>query len=46
MFAKLSPYLYATIGVQALISAMQGIGREMAHDLKAEGVDAALLVST
>ncbi len=45
-FARLYPYFYATTGVQALISAMQAVGKEIALDMKAEGVDAALLVST
>ena len=46
VFARLSPYFYGTTGVDALIPVMQAIGKEMANDMKAEGVDAALLVST
>ena len=45
-FGRLYPYFYATTGVQALMSTMQVIGKEMALDMKTEGVDAALLVST
>jgi len=46
VFGKLHPYFYGTTGVWGAILAMQTIGREMAVDMKAEGVDAALLVST
>jgi len=46
VFARLYPYFYGTTGVQALISAMEAVGREIATDLKAEGVDGVLLVST
>jgi glycine reductase len=46
MFSKLLPYFYATSGINALISAMQVIGKEIASDLVAQGVNAALLVST
>ena len=45
-FAKLYPYFYGTTGVQALISAMEAIGRGIAADMKAEGVNGVLLVST
>lgn len=45
MFARLYPYLYMTTGMNALIPVMQGIGREMVADMKANAVDAALLVS-
>ena len=45
-FSKLLPYFYATSGINALISAMQVIGQEIARDLVARGVSAALLVST
>ncbi len=45
VFARLYPYFYSTTGAQALISVMQGIGREMARDMKAEGVDFTLLTS-
>ncbi len=46
LFGKLYSHFYATPGNMALISAMQSIGREMASDMKAEGIDGALLVST
>jgi glycine reductase complex component B subunit gamma len=46
VFGRLYPYFYGTPGNMALISAMQAIGREMLRDMKAEGVNCALLVST
>lgn len=46
VFAKLSPNFYSTTGVIGAIEDMEVIGREMVRDMKAEGVDAALLVST
>ncbi len=46
IFAKLYPYFYASTGVWGLSSNMQRIGRDMVRDMKAEGVDAVLLVST
>ena len=46
VFARLYPYFYMTTGVNADIPVMQRTGREMAADMKAEGVNAALLVST
>ncbi len=46
VFAKLYPYFYMTNGVLALMPEMQRIGREMAIDMKAQGVNAALLTST
>ena len=45
-FARLNPSLYATTGNIAPILAMQAVGREMCSDMKAEGVDGVLLVST
>ena len=45
-FAKLYPYFYGTTGVEGVISAMEAIGKGMVADMKAEGVDAVLLVST
>lgn len=45
-FGRLYPYFYMTTGNVARISAMQAIGKEMALDMKAEGVDGVLLVST
>ncbi len=46
VFARLYPALYSVCGNNGQISVMQRIGREMAADMKAEGVDIALLVST
>ena len=46
VFAKLHPYFYGTSGGGGTISDMQAIGKEMASDMKAEGIDAVLLVST
>jgi len=46
VFGKLYPYFYVTPGNLGSISAMQAISREIQRDMKAEGIDAALLVST
>ena len=46
VFASLYPCFYGTTGVGGWITAMRAIGREMAQDMKTEGVDAVLLVST
>ncbi len=46
VFAKLYPALYSVCGNNGQVSVMQRIGREMAADMKAEGVDIALLVAT
>jgi glycine reductase len=46
VFGRLYPYYYTTTGVVATVPAMQAIGREMVFDMKAEGVDAVLLVAT
>lgn len=46
VFAKLYPYYYMTTGVNAAIPVMQRIGREMVTDMKAEGIDGVLFVST
>jgi glycine reductase len=46
IFRKLYPYFYTTPGNMALISAMQAISGEILRDMKAEGIDGALLVST
>ena len=46
VFAKLYPYYYVTPGARGLISVMHRIGTEVVTELKAEGVDAVLLVST
>ena len=45
-FAKLYPYFYGTTGVEGTISDMEAMGRSMVADMRAEGVDAVLLVST
>ncbi|MBI4319806.1 MAG: glycine/betaine/sarcosine/D-proline family reductase selenoprotein B [Chloroflexi bacterium] len=45
-FAKLYPYFYSTPGVLALYDDMRAIGIEITQDLKAEGIDAAIMVST
>ncbi len=45
-FAKLYPYYYVTPGARGLISTMQRISKELVLDMKADGVDAVLLVST
>jgi len=45
-FAKLYPYYYGTTGVQAFISTMEALGKEIASDMKGAGVEGALLVST
>ena len=46
VFAKLYPYYFTTVGTNASIHAMQKNGREMAQELKENGVDAVILVST
>ena len=46
VFARLYPYLYSVCGNNGQVSVMQRIGGEMAVDMKAEGVDVALLVAT
>jgi glycine reductase len=46
VFARLYPALYSVCGNNGQISVMQRIGREMAADMKADGVDVALLVAT
>jgi glycine reductase len=45
-FGKLHPFFYSTPGNMALISAMQAVGKEILGDMKAEGIDGVLLVST
>jgi glycine reductase len=44
-FEKLYPCFYMTSGAMGIISTMQLIGREIAADMKTEGVDATILVS-
>ena len=46
LFAKLYPYYYVVPGARGLLSIMHNIGKEMALDMKADGVDGVLLVST
>ena len=46
VFAKLYPYYFTTVGTNASIHAMQKNGREIAQELKENGVNAVLLVST
>jgi betaine reductase len=43
---KIYPDLYSTSGNAGLISEMQRVGKEMAEDMKKEGVNAVLLVAT
>lgn len=43
---RLYPYLYTTPGNMAYVNVMEQFGREMAADMKAEGVQGVLLVST
>jgi len=45
-FSKLQPYFYGTTGVEGLVPVMKQLGKEIGEDMKAEGVNAALLVST
>ena len=45
VFGKLSPYYYMTTGNGGSIRVMQRLGREMAADMKAEGIEAVLLTS-
>ena len=46
VFASLYPYFYTTSGCNASIPNMQRIGREMVADMRAEGVDGVIMVST
>lgn len=46
VFARLYPYFYVTAGVNSFTDDMQRIGEEMAGDMKKEGINGALLVST
>lgn len=46
VYARLYPYFYSTCGNAGSIPDMQCIGEEMVSSMKAEGVDAALLVAT
>jgi glycine reductase len=46
VLGRLYPFFYATSGARGLVSVMNGMGREIAVDMKAEGIDAVLMVST
>jgi glycine reductase len=46
VFAGLYPYYYVTPGARGLISVMHRIGGEIVDELKANGVEAVLMVST
>ncbi len=46
LFRRLYPYYYGTSGCGGSKGDMEDIGRAMVSDMKAEGVDAVLLVST
>lgn len=46
VFAQVYPYFYTTSGCNASVYNMQRIGRGIVADMNAEGVDAALMVST
>lgn len=46
MMGTLHPYFYSIPGSFGQISVMQNIGKEILKDLKAEGINGALLVST
>jgi betaine reductase len=46
VLGRLYPFFYATSGARGLVSVMNGMGKEMAVDMKAEGIDAVLMVST
>ena len=46
MLGRLHPYFYSIPGSFGQISVMQNIGKEILKDLKAQGINGALLVST
>jgi glycine/betaine/sarcosine/D-proline reductase family selenoprotein B len=46
VIGKISPNFYGTTGVEGAISEMEAIGRGMAEEMKAEGVNGVLMVST
>jgi betaine reductase len=46
VFKQLYPYFYATTGVAASVPRMESIGKEIAIDMKRDGVNGVLLVST
>ena len=45
MFGKLYPYYYITTGNGGSVPVMQRLGKEMAADMMAEGIEAVLLTS-
>ena len=45
-FARLYPYFYSSTGAGGATSVMQCIGKEIAQDMKSEGIDGVILVST
>jgi betaine reductase len=45
-FAKLYPFFYSSTGAGGATSVMKQVGKEIAQDMKAEGIDGVLLVST
>jgi glycine reductase len=46
VFAKLAGDVYGTVGFMGAVAAMQNIGKEISHDLRIQGVNGVLLVST
>jgi betaine reductase len=46
VIGRLYPFYYVTSGCSGLITSMKAIGKEIAYDMKAGGVGAALMVST
>ncbi len=46
VFGRFYPYFYGTTGNVGLAREMENIGRQIAQDMKREGVDGVLLVST
>lgn len=46
VFEHLYPYFYTTSGCNASVHVMQRLGREMVSDMKAEGIDGVIMVST
>ena len=46
IIGRLYPFFYATPGINGLVSVMKQLGKEMALDMKAEGVNGVLLVAT
>jgi glycine reductase complex component B subunit gamma len=46
VFANLYPFFYTTSGCNASVPVMQRLGKEMVSDMKAEGIDGVIMVST